>query len=241
MDALPDTPSLVIEPEVQIDNPRHFLVHRIELPPAVQDTVALKGQFEVNVPARRAIVRRMRYFINPAEKVHDDNVFPIVDEDEHLTVYRLRTDDEPLRQVWFDNQFGPQTWLLGNPRFLYVPAQKEGHAFPDTLDHYKCYDVLDNGGGLDEPIDVSDQFLPLSPTSVREGELFCVPVDKRHGEAFYEIHNPVGHLAVYSIDPIDMDPIDRGVTDQFDERTITSLEAIGLVTESRKVAWQEID
>ena len=242
IDALPDAASgLVIEPEAEINEPRHFLVHRIELPPAVEDTVALKGQFEANQPARRARVQRMRNLINPALKLHDGNAFPIVDEDEHLTAYTLRTDNEPVRQVWFENQFGQQTWILGNPRLLYAPAQKEPHEFPDSLDHFKCYDVLNSGGAVDEGVGVSDQFLPLTQTVVREGELFCVPVHKRHGEYLYAINNPIGHLAVYRIDQIPMDPEVRLVKDQFDDRDITALGAVQLIAESRKLAWQEID
>lgn len=233
--------SLFLEPDVQIDSPRHFLVHRILLPPPVQDTVALKGQFEVNHPARRALVRRMHSLLNPAQKIHNGNTFPSVDEDEHLTAYRLRTADEPVRQVWLENQFGQQVWTIGNPLFLYAPAQKQGHAFPDSLDHYKCYEVLNNGGAVDAAVEVSDQFLPSTPTTVREGKLFCVPVRKRHRDQFYPINNPVGHLAVYSIDPITMDALDRMVRDQFDERTITVLGASRLVAESRKVAWQVVD
>ena len=217
---------------------RHFLVYSIQ-PHAQNERLSLRGQFETSGGFVRARVMRMANIANPVEKRHGGDTYAIPDNNEHFTIYDLRQPTvEPARTVVLENQFGTQTWTIGDTKFLFAPATKQGHADPEYLDHYKCYDVT-KGTAPGVVMDLSDQFGSITMIRVDTPKLFCVPVDKRHNKSQVDIIDESSHLAVYEIDHVDVPDRNVWFTDQFrTERGVHVMEATGLVVESTKTSWK---
>ena len=88
---------------------------------------------------------------------------------------------------------------VGPPEYLLVPAEKkeQGSVFPDSLDHFKCYPVIEGTGTpVDSFVDLEDQF-GYEYVEVKKPVYFCNPVSK-NGEGIIDSLN---HLVFYEITP----------------------------------------
>lgn len=160
----------------------------------VDGDILLRGQFDPR--PQKMSLRLLDYFANPVSK----NREPLYDKSAHLTWYRGIQPPEPPRRVVLENQFGKFDIRTGTGYGLLVPTQKveEGSVFPNELDHFKVYRLLDVEEAPKKVLRLRDQFggedvklsLPL---------YFAVPVIKRVGEKIYPIHNERAHLLIFSI------------------------------------------
>lgn len=164
------------------------------LPPAV---VTLTDQFGTE---QDVIVQVLTMFSNPVQK----NDEQIINPDNHLTWYEI-TGNPPQEREWLvSNQFGAdQSWTVGVPKFLLVPAQKIEpfyHDPPSGLDHYKCYEAT-SGPTVGLEVTLIDQFHPELVT-VLGPKVFCNPVEKLLPDGTsYPIIDRATHLACYEIVP----------------------------------------
>jgi hypothetical protein len=209
----------------------HFKVYEV-IPVPVNERVNLrKGQFDPD-PVDVAL-GALLFFANPVQKNNE----PINDRDAHFTWYRFGQ-STPKRSVTFDNQFGQQTWTIGDPQFLLVPAHKReaDHSPPRALDHYKAYVVLDPVNPIPLSLVLADQFDPRLGGSPTLKELtpafFCVPVQKND----HEIIHPEEDLAVYLFDASPLDqPFGVPVEDQFGQKELVVTQPRFLCVPSSKV------
>ena len=109
----------------------------------VDGDVLLRGQFDQRPQKMR--LRLLDYFANPVSKNNE----PLYDKNAHLAWYRGVQPSEPPRRVVLENQFGKFDIRTGTGYGLLVPTQKvePGSVFPNELDHYKVYRLLDVKGG----------------------------------------------------------------------------------------------
>jgi len=180
----------------------HFKVYEV-IPVPVSKTVTLQdGQFDPD-PVD-VTVGPLSYFANPAEKTVQGFTRAINDRDAHLTWYQFSQNTNE-QDVTFDNQFGQQTWRLGPPQYLLVPAhkQEDDHNSPKGVDHYKAYVVVKVVQQVNPlpPVTLSDQFDRWfgGPQSYQQlmPAFFCVPVQKNNEGIIHREED----LAVYSIFP----------------------------------------
>ena len=196
-------------------------------PPA---PVLLLDQFGTSNTVVQNVVR----LCNPAKKRHNGVITPIMNPDDHLTIFR--TGPQPLvtRQVNIQNQFGQQVLITQDARFLGVPTQKDPHGPPRFLNHFSCYAVA-NGPVLNIPIGLSDQFFP-SNHNVLRAAYFCNPVQKTHNGVVTPITNPNDHLTCYTMTKV---PFDRTVTlhNQFGNPKFESKLADFVCVPTQKLSW----
>jgi len=110
-------------------------------------------------------------------------------------------DPQVSRTVVVENQFGSETWVTGDGRYLVLPATKNqsppGPPPQDRINHYKCYDAT-GPTRTDIAVGLVDQFL-ITPETVREPRYICNPVKKQIDGQVTDIVDPDTHLACYSI------------------------------------------
>ena len=161
----------------------YFKVYDVE-DRLVTGAVQLRGQFDRR-PMRMDLVL-LDFFANAVSK----NGEPFYDKNAHLTWYRGRQAGEPIRRVVLENQFGRQTVWIGSGIGLLVPTYKleRGSAFPEGLDHYKLYKVVDFGSPLNVTVKLKDQF-GSDQARLRAPLVLGVPVVKRRGTRTYPIRN----------------------------------------------------
>ncbi len=207
----------------------HFKVYRIE-PMDVSFEVRLKGQFEDYF--KFAHLYLYERFLNPVDK----NGEGILDKNAHLNWYAIRTENEPTRQVTVYNQFGLQTLKIDQAVALLAPAEKvePGSKFPQKLDHYKVYRVID-GEPVDRDVSLTDQFGEGTNTAMRP-MYFAVPVEKRHNE-WYPINFPEEHIVFYDLKREWLDQY-RPTIDQFGDHDMKTWYCELLGVPSLKLAWQ---
>jgi hypothetical protein len=169
----------------------------------------------------------------------------IKDANRHFNWYAIEQEQpEPRRTVRFRNQFGEHSVIIRDPRFLMVPTQKishEGSEFPESLDHYKCYEVIEVNTAPQPPVvKLEDQF-GSGEAQVRKPRFFCLPVMKeREGGEVTDINNEEDHLAVYDISPEDRE-LEIEVKDQFDSRALKVNRSVFLAVPSVKQAAEVHD
>jgi hypothetical protein len=125
-------------------------------------------------------------------------VTPIVDLNDHLTMYNLQT-AAPLptsQTLTATNQFGMQQLTVDKATTLMVPTQKESLRLPRRLDHFLCYPV--NAPSIAQPVTLTDQFQTQDVT-VEQPVLFCNPVEKTIGNDTTRVQNPAAHLLCYNL------------------------------------------
>ena len=176
--------------ELKLD---YFKFYDVENRDAVGE-VLLRGQFDRR--PQRMRLRLLDFFANPVSK----NGESMYNKNAHLTWYRGVQPTEVMRRVALENQFGKFDISTGTGYGLLVPTQKveKGSAFPEELDHFKVYRLVDVEEVPSRVLKLRDQFgsdevklgLPL---------YFAVPVMKRHKEKDYPIHNASAHLLIFSI------------------------------------------
>jgi len=140
-------------------------------------------------------------FCNPVTKTIGTEVTPIVNENDHLTMYNLQN-AAPLptaQTLTATNQFGSTQLTVDKATTLMVPTQKllENLRFPTRLDHFLCYQVT--GPSIAQPVSLTDQF-QTEDVTLEKPVLFCNPVEKSIvGQKTTRIQNPSAHLLCYNI------------------------------------------
>ncbi len=218
-------------PEFALD---HFKVYEVE-----RQEVEFKVLLSDQLGAKPAVLVALTHFANPTRKRHPGAEVGIKDVNAHLTWYLLNQEEpEPRRTVRFRNQFGQSSVDIRDPRFLLVPTQKvshQGSAFPEKLDHYKCYDVTQiNTVPPPPPLVLGDQFGTEDNVQVGPPRLFCIPAKKeREGHETRPIVNEKDHLAVYEIVP---QPQEREIKtlDQFGEWALRVTRSVWLAVPTEK-------
>ena len=214
----------------------HFKVYEVEKI-AVSFKVKLSDQ--LTLPLHDVKLEALTMFANPTRKKHGNVGVGIQDKNAHLTWYALtQPQAEPRRTVRFRNQFGQHSVDIKTPRFLLVPAQKTsdaGSAFPESLDHYKCYEVIAVNTAPALPVvALQDQFGAKPAVQVGKPRFFCTPVRKVRDR-----HPPVGvknakdHLAVYNLPP---QPHATAIKtrDQFGNRALKVIRSVMLAVPTEK-------
>jgi hypothetical protein len=215
--------------------PEHFAVYEVQ---KVEVSFVVQLTDQLDPAAKEAKLPALTHFANPTRKVHGGTAAGIHQPDQHFTWYALEQGQaEPVRRVRFGNQFGQHTVDIRDPRFLLVPAQKTSHAgsaFPGSLDHYKCYEVVQVNAAPPLPVVIlGDQF---SSQSVQVGKprFFCPPVKKeRQGEPPQEIKNKIDHLTVYDLPPLAHAESIK-IKDQFGDRPLDVVQKMMLVVPTEK-------
>ena len=214
----------------------HFVVYEVKRV-AANFGVSLTDQFAP--AAKDAKTEALTRFSNPTRKVHGATAIGVSDINAHLSWYTINQPQvEPRRTVRFRNQFGQHSVDIKTPRFLLVPAQKTSHAgsaFPEKLDHYKCYEVIRINTAPTPPVvKLRDQFGQQPAAQVGKVRFFCNPVvKKRAGQRTKPIINKVDHLAVYAM-PLLPKPVRIKVKDQFGERALEVVQRVLLTVPTEK-------
>ena len=133
------------------------------LPP---QAVQLQDQFATNGAKVKTIWR----FCNPTKKDHNGVITPIINPDAHLAIHLAGSQPVVNRQVTLSNQFGVQTILTGQARYLAVPTQKDPHGPAFNLDHFNCY-VVTNGQPAAATVDT--ELLPPAARRPRTVEVYA--------------------------------------------------------------------
>jgi len=186
-------------------------------------------------------------FGNPVQKIHNDDVTPIADENRHYTLYSLDYgEEEPMLDSWqvvVNNQFQDDEELtVVGPYYLAVPTTKEGHEDPLCLNHYLVYEVI----GKEFPevgVNLKDQFIE-EDVVVWEPIYFANPVQKTIVDSgdVTEIEKDEDHLVFYSIEDIGFDEsIDKSIqiVNQFGEQTLHLTYRDVLAVPSQKISWEQ--
>jgi hypothetical protein len=200
----------------------HFAFYKVT-PAEVDFQAQVKGQLDTAPKGVHLLA--ITHFANPVEKQHGGTVKKIQDRNEHLNWYSIeQTAAEPLRTVRFKNQFGQHSVRIQNPRSLLVPAQKTSDpdsSFPESLDHYKCYEVVDVPLAPDLPVvTLVDQFGTEQSLQVELPQFFCLPVSKQiPGAAPEPIKNEKNHLAIYKLPERPKD-VTISTRDQFGDKDL---------------------
>lgn len=232
--------------KITVETPQldHFKIYKAE-GMQCNINVLLKGQFDDQEKAAK--LTNLIYFANPTDKFHSQWKTAIIDSNAHLNWYTLiQRQPEPRRAIRFKNQFGQHSVEIKNPRGLLVPAQKTSHKgsqFPETLDHYKCYDITTINLLPQLPVvTLKDQFGVDENLQVMKPRFFCVPVSKNlpGTNPIGKIVNEKDHLVIYDITPRDYKKKFR-TKDQFREQSLVATQSVMLAvpTEKQAVSTQE--
>jgi hypothetical protein len=209
----------------------HFLVYTVT-PEQVNINVQLKGQFDQDY--KWANLRYRDRFLNPVDKNQEGILNPFA----HLNWYRIDAPQEPQRTLSVNNQFGQQVLVIGNAVALLAPTEKieDGSQFPQGLDHYKIYRVL-QGQSVMWQVDLTDQF--GNHTNIAgQPVFFGVPVEKIHNGELFPINNPKDHIVFYQINPYPVNEF-RPTVDQFGGNPMQTNDAVLLGVPTDKLAWQQ--
>ncbi len=201
-------------------------------------TLGVKRQVKDQFMTDSLFLQQLEYLSNPVRKIvfgPKNDTSRIIDPDDHLTWYRATGRDTSLK-VTYKNQFESTSVCIDSVQYLLVPAQKDGHLPPDSVDHYKAYRIqnpvlVNKGIQLEDQFDLSmgtqenvTSFLPV---------FFLTPCQKNL-EPTYDL---ITHYVAYEIAPIKnyVGPA-RQVTDQFlFQRTIDVFNSRFLLVPTQKL------
>jgi hypothetical protein len=190
----------IVSAQTQFPIENHYKAYFVEPNPFHPGLVRLVDQFG---PSDYTLGKVLNRFSNPVRKNGSEIFFPLV---HHTWWFLPSNNQDPIRTVDLDNQFGRQTWVVSQGAYLLAPAAKTlppqqppPPLPPHTANHYKCY--LAEGPPVNVPVTLVDQFGTTTNVAVAP-EWFCNPVAKtvETGET-YPIVDPEAHLACYRIDP----------------------------------------
>lgn len=216
----------------------HFKIYKVDTV-GVDLEVRLTDQFDDQPKDVRVLT--LTHFANPTRKVYEGVQTDINDSNSHFNMYAIKQNQtEPRRTIRFLNQFGQYSVEIQDPRFLLVPAQKtsdDGSVFPDSLDHYKCYEVIGITKIPDLPIvSLEDQFGSEKNVQVLKPRFFCVPVQKElTGVPPHKIINANNYLVIYNILPNPYN-LQISVKDQFEELPLRVTKSVMLAVPSKEQA-----
>jgi hypothetical protein len=216
----------------------HFKCYDVVGAPFLGDYVQLMDQFDFYFDV---LVWSADWFCNPVDKWYMGEPTPIVNPNNHLTVYNITPEYQTYWYVEVDNQFGPQQLDVYGPVALAAPTTKEGHGPPKYLDHYLLYDVV-GGSPVGATVDLDDQF-PGNATevSVTLPRYFANPVlYKEHEDRITGAWNPKEHLVFYNISANSEYLPGVLVSNQFEEFQPLSLNETGqlLAVPSEKLYYE---
>jgi hypothetical protein len=171
---------------------------------------------------------------NPVKKVVDSDTFDIIRPDDHLTWYRAFGRDT-LIQVEYVNQFESTTVVIDIVEWLLVPTQKEDHAPPENLDHYKAYNIQ-NPVEFPVVLSLEDQFDVMygEPEYIESlsPRYFLTPAIKNMEQP--QMFDSVTHYVAYEIFPHRSFPLTVYSWDQFGEHYLTVFDSWYLLVPSTK-------
>jgi hypothetical protein len=212
----------------------HFKGYWVQ--PGTSVNVDVDVELEDQFGSVEATVTAPLWFCNPVEKTHDGEVTEIENPDHHLTVYNLDHEEEFQKlRVEVDNQFGEQELNVQGPVMLAVPTQKEGHDYPEGLDHFLLYYAY--GPPLNVVVQLEDQFHPEPEVAVLYPAFFANPVQKTDATGMVtEIGNPQAHLVFYEI-PEELFQTDVNIVNQFGVQTLSLDRSNLLAVPSEKISF----
>jgi len=216
--------------ELKLD---YFKFYDVENREAEADLL-LRGQFDQRPQKMR--LRLLDFFGNPVSK----NGERLYDKNAHLAWYRGVQPPEPMRRVVVENQFGKFDIRTGTGYGLLVPTQKieRGSVFPEKLDHYKVYRLVDVEEVPNKVLKLRDQF-GSDEVKLRLPLYFAVPVLKRHGEKTYPIQNDRAHLLIFSITTRDLQKSIK-LRNQFASGIgVRVVRSLMLAAPSLKLEWKQ--
>jgi hypothetical protein len=182
---------------VDFERETHFRCYIIsQQTPQAPTTVTLTDQFLSNVTLT---VNEPLQFCAPVSK----NGLPILEPEEHLTMYGAAANLVPHLIISTQDQFGVRELEAVGARVLLVPTQKvavdgapTGFDAPRRLNHSWCYEVT--GAPVDQEALLVDQF-GTDTLRVEKPRLFCNPVEKvRDGRRDRIVERDV-HLTCYDL------------------------------------------
>jgi len=203
-------------------------------PQIIEETVFVQDQFM----EQDLDLYQRQYLSNPVKKVVDNDTFDIIRPDDHLTWYEVGGGSGGGRwiQVEYVNQFESTTVVMRDVDYLLVPTQKEGHAPPESLDHYKAYMIEDV---VDIPVQLflEDQF------DIMHGEpefiellmsaYFLTPAIKNMEQP--QLFDSVTHYVAYEISPTRWFPLSLDTWDQFGSHILDGMGSIMLLVPTKKL------
>ena len=167
----------------------------------------------------------------PTDK-NDEGIF---DPSVHYTWYRVNeAQQQPIRTVVFENQFGVGVVDVRQPRWLLSPANKNqmpGSPLPDLRDHFLCYDAA--GDELLRNVILDNQF-GFETHILLKPDLFCNPVQKEHNGVIFPIINEIDHLVCYQFEHPDSLTLTVTTEDQFVLTNLALFQSIKLCVPSLK-------
>lgn len=212
----------------------HFQIYNVANR-RVRRPVNLTGLFDRG-PVKGELVF-LDMFANPVMK----NGEPLYDRNAHFNMYSLYSpEEEPMRVVWAENQFGSQKLLIGSPIRLLVPAYKQerGLGFPEELDHYKVYRVAE-APPMAMEVELEDQF-GRRGARLLTALAYAVPVEKEYRDRRHPIFNKDVHLTIYRLSYWGLEKNIR-VLDQFAGYGLgPTFYAYFLAVPGKFEAWEEL-
>ncbi len=204
----------------------HFQCYAGDFPPFATRVRLLHDQFggspvDVSAP---------NLFCNAVRK----NRLPIFDRNAHLEFYPVQSAfPTPAKgaPVVVRNQFGTQTFEVGDRVAIAVPTRKNAQDPPLALDHYACYEI--RGNQLNRPVSLQDQF-GNSNTVVSRPLVLCNPAVKVHNGALTQVQDKRWHLVCYAIQPTPFNPTTLQARNQFGTGAIIARQPVSLCVPSQK-------
>lgn len=177
------------------------------------------------------------FLSNPVKKIHGIDTFKITKPNNHLTWYRAEGKNTFLT-VEYVNQFESKSVNIDSVNYLLVPTQKlwNGHAPPESLDHYKAYRIMDPVE-FPSPIWLWDQFddyMGLGDhIDILKPKYFLTPAMKNMEQMF----DTVTHYVAYEITPKRVFQLPVNTVDQFGAHLLTVLNSDLLLVPTTKVSF----
>ncbi len=196
--------------------------------------IGLQGQFDKQ--PEKAQLTYLNLFANPVSK----NGEPIYDKNAHFTWYDMYDPvPDPPRVVVYQNQFGKSKLITGRSYALLAPCWKyeKGSAFPEKLDHYRLYQVL-QAEPVNKAVKTQDQWAS-GETRLYDPIFFGVPVTKWWQGEVSKVQNPKAHLVLYRSYPAPAQKTALTI-DQFGKRYIQAFRSILFGAPSVKLEWKEL-
>jgi hypothetical protein len=132
---------------------------------------------------------------------------------------------------------GGWCWRISSASSTFAPER--GSAFPEQLDHYKVYRLVDVEQVPGKALKLQDQF-GRDEVKLRLPLYLGVPVMKRHGRKSYPVRNDRAHLLIFSITTRELKKSIR-LRNQFaDNMGVRVVRSLMLAAPSIKRTWKQV-